>query len=83
MLFEAIEVIAKLFTGDVVKHDGEYFTLESARLFTRPERPVPIYVATAGPFNAKRTGKFADGISRSGQLTRSSRCGGKFADGAS
>jgi alkanesulfonate monooxygenase SsuD/methylene tetrahydromethanopterin reductase-like flavin-dependent oxidoreductase (luciferase family) len=45
-----------------VKHDGEYFTLESARLYTIPEQPVPIYVATAGPVNAKRTGKYADGI---------------------
>jgi coenzyme F420-dependent glucose-6-phosphate dehydrogenase len=62
MLFEAIEVISKLFSGKAVKHDGEYFTLESARLYTRPEQPVPIYVATAGPVNAKRTGKFADGI---------------------
>src|SRR5207247_11461234 len=47
MLFEAIEVINKLFTGDVVRHKGEHFTLESARLFTRPQDPVPIYVATA------------------------------------
>jgi coenzyme F420-dependent glucose-6-phosphate dehydrogenase len=62
MLFEAIEVISKLFSGKVVKHDGEYFTLESARLYTRPEQPVPIYVATAGPVNARRTGKHADGI---------------------
>ena len=62
MMFEAIEVITKLFTGKVVKHDGEYFTLESARLYTRPEQPVPIYVATAGPVNAKRTGRYADGI---------------------
>ena len=62
MMFESIEVIAKLFTGKVVKHDGEYFTLESARLYTRPEQPVPIYVATAGPVNAKRTGRYADGI---------------------
>ena len=62
MLFESIEIINKLFTGAVVKHKGEYFTLESAKLYTRPEVPVPIYVATAGPVNAKRTGKFADGI---------------------
>jgi coenzyme F420-dependent glucose-6-phosphate dehydrogenase len=61
-MFEAIEVINKLFSGKVVKHDGEYFTLESARLYTRPDEPVPIYVATAGPLNAKRTGKYADGI---------------------
>ena len=62
MLFESIEIINKLFSGKVVKHDGEYFTLESAKLYTRPEKPVPIYVATAGPVNAKKTGKFADGI---------------------
>ena len=62
MMFEAVEVITKLFTGKVVKHDGEYFSLESARLYTRPEQPVPIYVACAGPLNAKRTGRYADGI---------------------
>jgi G6PDH family F420-dependent oxidoreductase len=62
MLFESIEIINKLFTGKVVKHKGEYFTLESSKLYTRPETPVPVYVATAGPLNAKKTGKFADGI---------------------
>jgi coenzyme F420-dependent glucose-6-phosphate dehydrogenase len=62
MLFEAVEIINKLFTGEVVRHEGKYFTLERAKLYTRPEKPVPIYVATAGPVNAKRTGKFADGI---------------------
>ena len=62
MMFEAIEIINKLFTGNVVKHRGEHFKLESAKLYTRPETPVPIYVATAGPVNAKRTGKFADGM---------------------
>ncbi len=62
MMFEAIEIINKLFSGAVVKHRGEHFTLESARLYTRPETPVPIYVATSGPVNAKRTGRFADGM---------------------
>ena len=57
MMFESIEIISKLFSGKVVKHDGDYFTLESARLYTIPEERVPIYVATAGPLNAKRTGK--------------------------
>ena len=62
MMFESIEIINKLFTGKVVKHKGEFFTLESAKLYTRPDEPVPVYVATAGPINAKKTGKFADGI---------------------
>jgi G6PDH family F420-dependent oxidoreductase len=64
MLFESIEIINKLFTGEVVRHRGDHFTVESARLYTRPpdDKRVPIYVATAGPVNAKRTGKFADGM---------------------
>jgi coenzyme F420-dependent glucose-6-phosphate dehydrogenase len=62
MMFESIEIINKLFTGAVVRHRGEHFTVESAKLYTRPEQPVPIYVATAGPINARKTGKFADGI---------------------
>ena len=83
MLFEAIEVITKLFSGKVVKHDGEYFTLESARLYTLPDHPVPIYVATAGPVNAKRTGKFADGMITVGAADEKIQMlWDKFAEGA-
>jgi coenzyme F420-dependent glucose-6-phosphate dehydrogenase len=67
----------------VVKHDGEYFTLESARLYTIPEQPVPIYVATAGPVNAKRTGKYADGIITVGAADEKiAMLWDKFRDGA-
>jgi G6PDH family F420-dependent oxidoreductase len=64
MMFESIEIINKLFMGNVVKHKGEHFMLESARLFTIPpeDQRVPVYVATAGPINAKKTGMFADGM---------------------
>ncbi|MFN2484564.1 MAG: TIGR03557 family F420-dependent LLM class oxidoreductase [Candidatus Limnocylindria bacterium] len=62
MMFEAIEVIRKLFSGDVVRHHGEHFSLESARLYTRAEQPPPIYVATAGPLNAAKCGRLADGM---------------------
>jgi coenzyme F420-dependent glucose-6-phosphate dehydrogenase len=61
-MFEAIEVIQKLFTGKDVKHDGGYFTLEKSRLWTLPAEPPPIFVATAGPVTAKRTGARCDGI---------------------
>jgi alkanesulfonate monooxygenase SsuD/methylene tetrahydromethanopterin reductase-like flavin-dependent oxidoreductase (luciferase family) len=67
----------------VVKHDGEYFTLESAKLYTRPEQPVPIYVATAGPLNAKRTGRWADGIITVGAADEKIQMlWDKFAEGA-
>jgi len=83
MLFEAIEVISKLFGGSVVKHRGEHFTLESAKLYTRPERPVPIYVATAGPLNAKRTGRLADGMITVGAADEKiEMLWGKFDEGA-
>ena len=83
MMFEAVEVINKLFTGDSVRHKGEYFTLERAKLYTRPEEPVPIYIATAGPVNAKKTGKFADGIITVGAADeKMGMIWGKFEEGA-
>ena len=62
VLAEAIEVIRKLFSGRVVKHKGTHFNLESARLYTMPKTPPPIYVATSGPVNAQRTGRTCDGL---------------------
>ena len=83
MLFEAIEMITKLFSGEVVRHKGEHFTLESAKLYTRPDQPVPIYVATAGPMNAKRTGRHADGMITVGAADEKIQMlWGKFAEGA-
>jgi coenzyme F420-dependent glucose-6-phosphate dehydrogenase len=83
MLFEAIEVISKLFSGEVVKHDGEFFSLESAKLYTRPDKPVPIYVATSGPINAKRAGRYADGLITVGAADEKlEMLWGKFAEGA-
>jgi coenzyme F420-dependent glucose-6-phosphate dehydrogenase len=65
-MFEAIELIKKLFdaslSGKDVKHQGRFFTMESSRLWTMPDVAPPVLVATAGPINAKRTGKLADGI---------------------
>lgn len=62
MMFEAIELFNRLFTGKDVKHDGRFFKMETIRLWTGPEKPPDIYVATAGPITARRTGQAADGI---------------------
>jgi coenzyme F420-dependent glucose-6-phosphate dehydrogenase len=62
LLEEAVDVIHKLFTGKSVKHRSEFFALESARLYTLPETPPPIYIATSGPVNSERTGRIAEGI---------------------
>jgi G6PDH family F420-dependent oxidoreductase len=63
-MFEAIEIIKKLFGSrdKDVKHDGRYFKLESTRLWTMPDEAPPIYIATAGPVTAKKTGQYAEGL---------------------
>jgi coenzyme F420-dependent glucose-6-phosphate dehydrogenase len=61
-MFEAIEIIRKLFSGKDVKHHGEHFKMETVRLWTMPPEPPPIYVATAGPITAEKTGRLCDGI---------------------
>lgn len=63
-MFEAIEIIKKLFASPDkdVKHEGKFFKLESTRLWTMPDQPPPIYIATAGPVTAKKTGLHADGL---------------------
>ena len=48
MLREAIEVIRELHTGELVDHRGEYFQVDSARIWDLPEQPVEIGVAVGG-----------------------------------
>jgi coenzyme F420-dependent glucose-6-phosphate dehydrogenase len=61
-MFESIEIMRKLFSGKDVKHKGEYYRMETMRLWTMPATPPPIYVATAGPITAKKTGALCDGL---------------------
>ena len=63
-MFEAVEIIGKLFgsRGKDVKHEGKFYKLESTRLWTMPDEPPPIFIATAGPVTAKKTGMYADGL---------------------
>ena len=83
MMFEAIEIIKKLFSGKDVKHTGRYFRLATTRLWTMPAQPPPIMVATAGPVTAKRTGRECDGLITVGAPLE--KIGGlfeRFAEGA-
>ena len=61
-MFEAIEIMRKLFTGKDVKHRGDFYRMETVRLWTMPDQPPPIYVATAGPVTAEKTGRLCDGL---------------------
>ena len=62
MLEEAVDVIRQLFTGESVYHHGTHYTVEDARLYTRPEQPVPIYVSGFGPKAIEVAGRIGDGF---------------------
>jgi G6PDH family F420-dependent oxidoreductase len=48
MLREAIQIIRELWTGELVDWKGEYFEVDSARIWDVPETPVPIAAAVSG-----------------------------------
>jgi coenzyme F420-dependent glucose-6-phosphate dehydrogenase len=59
---EALEVIRLLFEGNFVNYSGKYFKLNTANLYTKPAKPVPMIVSTSGPKSARIAGKWGDGI---------------------
>jgi len=61
MLEEAVGVIRKLHKGDEVSHHGRHYEVQEARIYTRPEQPVPIYVSGFGPQGAELAGRIGDG----------------------
>lgn len=65
-LFEAADVIRKLFTasakGNDARHAGERFRLETSRLWTMPATPPPVLMWAGGPVTARRAGRSVDGI---------------------
>ena len=60
MLAEAIEIIRKLHTGDLVDFRGEFFQVDAARIWDLPDTPVPIGVAVAGGAGIETFGPLAD-----------------------
>jgi coenzyme F420-dependent glucose-6-phosphate dehydrogenase len=61
-LAEAIDLMRRLWTGDRVTFEGEYYRTNNATIYDRPDEPVPIYVAASGPLAAKLAGRVGDGL---------------------
>jgi G6PDH family F420-dependent oxidoreductase len=61
MLGEAIELMRRLWTGEVVSHRGEHYTVENARLYTRPDEPVRVFVSGFGPQSTQFAAEVGDG----------------------
>jgi G6PDH family F420-dependent oxidoreductase len=60
MLREAIEIIRQLFGGELVSWKGEYFEVDSARIWDVPDTPVGIGVAVSGGMSVNTFGPLGD-----------------------
>jgi coenzyme F420-dependent glucose-6-phosphate dehydrogenase len=62
MLAEAIEVIRLLWEGGYQSHEGKYYRVEEARIYTLPEESPPIVVAAGKTGAAELAGRLGDGL---------------------
>lgn len=62
MLREAVEVMRALWEGELYSHSGEYYEVESARVYDLPEEPVPIVIGISGKKSATLAGELGTGI---------------------
>jgi coenzyme F420-dependent glucose-6-phosphate dehydrogenase len=61
-LKESIVLMNRLWREERVSFEGQYYRTENATIYDRPDNPVPIYIAAAGPTAAKLAGEVADGF---------------------
>ncbi|MEU4327958.1 LLM class F420-dependent oxidoreductase [Nonomuraea dietziae] len=66
MLEEAVEVMRKLWQGDLVTHRGAHYRVDTARLYTLPDQPPPIYMSGFGAKSVELAGRIADGYISTG-----------------
>lgn len=62
MLREAIKLIKKLWKEKWVTFTGEYYWVKDSRLYTKPDEPIPIYIAAAGKQSAELAGEEGNGL---------------------
>jgi G6PDH family F420-dependent oxidoreductase len=61
MLEEAVGVIRELLTGRLVTHTGTHYTVETARIYSAPHDPPPIFMSGFGEKAIKLAAQIADG----------------------
>ena len=62
MLEEAVSLIRELWQGEFTNHYGRHYTVENARIYTRPEAPPPIYMSAFGDKSFDVALRIADGF---------------------
>ncbi|XVV10529.1 TIGR03557 family F420-dependent LLM class oxidoreductase [Actinoplanes sp. CA-131856] len=61
MLEESIEIMRGLWAGGNYSHHGKHYTVENARIYTLPEKPVEIHISGFGPKATEVAGRLGDG----------------------
>jgi G6PDH family F420-dependent oxidoreductase len=61
MLEEAVQVMRELWRGGVVTHRGRHYTVDTARVYTLPDSPPPVYVSGFGPKAVDLAARIGDG----------------------
>jgi G6PDH family F420-dependent oxidoreductase len=61
MLEEAVEIMRELWKGGTVSHRGKHYTVENARIYTLPEKPVEILMSGFGPKATSVAARIAEG----------------------
>lgn len=62
MLIEAIEVIKLLLQGGYQSYYGNYFNVDTARIYTMPKVTIPIIISAYGTSSAQIAGIYGDGF---------------------
>lgn len=58
---EMVEVLRKLWSGDVVEHRGEFYTFDPVQMLPAPRERIPIYVGGTSEGALKRVARIGDG----------------------
>ena len=61
-LKESLALLEKLWTGERVSYEGEFWQVRDATIYDRPDTPVPVYIGAAGPAATRLAGRVADGF---------------------
>lgn len=61
-LSEAVDIIQGLLKDEIRTYEGNYFRLDNARLFDRPDQKPPVVIAASGPRSAAIAGEKGDGL---------------------
>jgi G6PDH family F420-dependent oxidoreductase len=61
MLEEAVYVIRQLLGGSLITHTGRHYTVDTARLYSVPDQPPPIYMSGFGDKAIHVAARIADG----------------------